>query len=667
MYITNVEELVDQLKPRLRDYLGMMLGEHATKNQLCCYVHDEKTPSMAYNPKTGYTTVHCFGCGVSHDIFDACNELEGLPARGPEWVKQTLPHLAEKLGIEIQMGEPSPADKAKGKLYRLASDIAKVLSTTTSQVEYLQERGWSDANLIIGQIATEDLKSQLIDMGWTHTDLDTSLMIQSTRQEYFGADKITFTITDYRNRPVGFVSRNLNSKPKYINTPETLVYEKRKTLFGLSTALKEARNQGLYIVEGPGDVAALHSIGVTNVAAICGTAFTADHLQLLKMLGIRKVYFALDWDEAGSKAIHRILKEELRFAPGVSCYVVEQPSSGEADPGEFVLGHINDPDCKEPVDVGPSFHGLTKTPAFDWVISRISETMAPEDLCEQMIPIIASEEAAVRRELFIAAIAKQTGISHQSIDQDVRNIRDGKTKERNERHLAAAEGYLRAVRSDPSNTMALLGEYESNMEYIEKEFGKDTIGVNYQLGKYEALQEKRARESEQGKAGEFCMSFYTEFREAFSGGATWTDGVLIYVGGRENSGKTATTIGFATDIVLSDPDAIVVMHFTDDSFAQVEPRLKCNIALMTMGPDDPLLTIGMTNDPSRCPTPEHLARYHAADAKFRELIASEKLIVIDMEDGSTLSTLEKNLRYIRRKFPENKMLVTCDKRVVTAA
>lgn len=661
MYITNVEELVEELKPRLREYLTMMVGDEAQKKSFCCYVHKEKSPSMAYNPKTGNCNVHCFGCGATHDIFDACAELEGLPAKGPDWVTQTLPHLAEKLGVEIRMGESTPADRARSKLFKLASDMATILSGTSAHLGYLKERNWSDSNLIIGQIAVEEMKSKLIAMGWSYTDLDTSLMLESSRQPYFGENLVSFAIKDYRGRACGFVSRKLNGEqPKYVNTPETLIYEKRKILFGLDVALKQARREGLYVVEGPGDVAALHSIGITNVVAICGTAFTADHLALLKMLGVRKVFFALDWDEAGSKAIHRILKEELRFAPGVSCYVVTAPETGESDPGEFVDRLIPTVAVDEIDILSNSFHALKKIPAFEWVLDRIGETLANEDICEEMIPIVASEETAVRREMFTAALAKFTGISHQSIDQDVRAIRDNKVEARNERLVAAAEAYIRAVREDPGSTPALMAEYESNIEYIEKEFGRKSIGVNYQLSKYEALQEHRARQAEAGLVGEFKMAYYTEFAEAMSGGATWTDGVLVYLGGRENSGKTATCIGFGIDIALHDPDAIVLMHFTDDSFAQVEPRLKSNIAMMIAESGTPSLTIGMTNNPARCETAELHDAYHEADRKFRELIAEEKLIIIDMEDGSTLTTLEKNLRHIRQRHPHKKLMVICD-------
>lgn len=651
MYITNAEELVEELKPRLREYLTLMLGEEAQKNKICCYVHNEKTPSMYYNPKTAFTTVHCFGCGASHDIFGAAAELENLPTRGPEWMTQTLPHLAEKLGVEVQLGEPSAGDRARGKLFKLAADIAGVLSTSTTHLEYLQERKWSDEHLLIGTIAVEELKSKLLNMGWTSTDLDTSFMIETQRQKFFGENLVTFTIKDYRGRPVGFVSRNLGDGVKYINTPETMVYEKRKALLGIDTALKSARQEGLYVVEGPGDLAALHRVGVKNVAAICGTAFTADHLSLLKMLGIRKVFFALDWDEAGSKAIHRILKEELKFAPGVSCYVVSPPEGEITDPSDLLAES----------DTGELFESLKKVPAFEWVLGRIGDSKNAEELCEEMVPIIASEQTAVRREMFVSALSEFTGVSHQSIDHDVRSLRDGKAKERDERLQAAAESYVRAVVSEPSNISALMAEHESFVEHINKEYNKGSIGVNYQLAKYEALQERRQRMADAGISTEFVMKWFSLFGEAMAGGQNWTDGCLIYVGGRANSGKTASVIGIGLDVALHDPDAIVVMHFTDDNYAQVEPRIKTNIALMTMAAADPHLTIGMANNPqSQCLSKDYFRVYQEADSSLRDLIATEKLIILDAEDGSTLGTLEKNLRHIRRRFPDKKIMVVAD-------
>ena len=97
-----------------------------------------------------------------------------------------------------------------------------------------------------------------------------------------------------------------------------------------------------------------------------GHAFT-----ILKDSPEIKLLIALDWDEAGAKAIHRILKEELRFAPGVSCWVVQAPETGETDPSSFL----------ESYEVPEPWHALTKTPAFDWVLARIGESAEPVEVC----------------------------------------------------------------------------------------------------------------------------------------------------------------------------------------------------------------------------------------------------------------------------------------------
>jgi DNA primase len=652
MYINNVEELVEALKPRLKDYLVSKIGLEASQKSFKCYVHQDNSPSMAYNPKTGNTTVHCFSCGATHDIFSAAAHFDNLPATGPEWVTQTLPALAELFNLQLKLGEASPADKERSKLYKLMSDISNILAVSRSDTlkSYLEKRGWSDEKIIIGQIAQQDLIPQLTSIGWDVTQLYSTLLLNA-KNPIFGDDRITFVIKDYRGRPVGFVARNLGTEgAKYVNSPESLVYEKRKTLLGIDVALTDGKKSGIFIVEGPGDLAALHRVGIYNVVATCGTAFTADHLALLKMLGIRQVYFALDWDEAGKKAMRRVLKEELKFTTGVSCFVVEAPKSEAKDVSQLLEGEKD----------YQIFTQLRKVPAFEWVLTEASNS-TPEDLCLEMVPIIASEQTAVRREMLIKVLADTTGISMESISEDVRAIRDSKTRERNTRLQAAAEKYKRDIEADPSNAQSLLTQHQDDIAYIEKEFNKQIMGADYQLSRYDALQETKFDTEASSDRTEFKMGWFTLFGQAFSGGMSWTEGALIYVGGRANSGKTATCIAIATDIALHDPDAIVIMHFTDDSYAQVEPRIKTNIANMLRGPGDTTLTIGMSANPKRnIMGSDGWSVYNRADKIFRELIASEKLTILDQEDGSTLSTLERNIRTLRSKFPEKKMLVMCD-------
>lgn len=653
MYITNIDEAVPALRERLRDYLVLKLGIDPHAKSIKCFIHNDSNPSMHFNPKTNDQTVHCFSCGAQADIFAAASHLEGLPENGPDWITTTIPHLAELLKIPIQTGETSVADREKLKLYRLAEDIAMMLSTTVRNQEYLEERNWLTDDITIGSIAEETLISALLEKGWDSNYLISSRMLKTHNTNFFGEDKITFTIRDFRGRAVGFVSRNINTTPKYINTAETLIYEKRKSLLGFDVAIRkgQAKKNGLYIVEGPGDLAQLYRIGIFNAVAICGTAFTQDHITILKMLGISKLFLCLDWDAPGVVATSRILKQELSGIQGISCHVIQPPEDKNlTDLDEYLK------DKKLPEQL----YQLEAITGFQWLMENISDNQDPQQTCAELIPSIASEVTAISRDQLIKILAQHTGVSYHAIAADVETIRSGKHEERRERLLAAAKKYMRDIESDPDNLQALMSQHEDDVSNIEKEYQKDVIGVNYQLARYDALQSNKLLNEDGSNSTEFLLNRFTYFRDAFSGGMSWTSGVVIYLGGRANSGKTATGIALATDIAMSDPDTIVLCHFTDDSYVQVEPRIKSNISSM-INDSVEQLTIGQVANPYKnCRNQDKLDLYTQADNKFRELIASEKMIIIDMEDGSTLSVLEKNLKYIRARFPSKKVFVFCD-------
>ena len=646
MYITNIEEVVPLLRSRLRDYLSLKLGIDPETKVFKCFVHEDHNPSMHFNPKTNDETAHCFSCDSTIDIFSACSHIEGMPSSGPEWITETIPHLANLLGIELRIGEPTFADKEKVKLYKLAQDISDVLANSDENVEYLKERNWTQDKLIAGSIPEETLIAHLSEIGWNAQDINNSLMVRTTRHNFFGEDKLTFVIKDHRGRPIGFISRRISGDgPKYINTTETLIYDKSKALLGIDIALQEAKKKGLFIVEGPGDLAQLNRVGVNNVVAICGVAFTSEHLSILKSLGISKLYFALDWDIPGTSATQRIFREELKDAPGFSCFVVEAPNNEAKDADELLKDKNN---CN-------AFMSLKKVSAFEWVLQNLSENTPSDQICAEMIPIVASEPAAVRRELLIKTLVEYTGLSYQSIYADIQTIREGKLSERRHRVQALVEQYTRSVNEDPINIQAILTDHEQQVRLTESEYDIDTIGVNYQVGRYDALEETKLNSD--GSGTEFIMKHFPAFAEALSGGMSWTDGALIVAGGRANSGKTALMILLGMDVVLSDPDAIVLFHMTDDSYTQVEPRLKTNIAAMLSGK----LTIGMAANPSKnIHTDKDRDIYYEVDQTLRALLSEEKLIVIDSEDGPNLSTLEKHIRYIRQRYPNKKLLCILD-------
>jgi len=651
MYIANVDEIIPILRGRLEDYL--LLQEIITSGQktFCCPVHEDKTPSMTLNPKTNYENAHCFSCGANIDIFQAASIYESLPSSGPKWITETIPYLADLLDIPIQAGDPTTYDKEKLRLYKLAQDIADIIeSPEYIPKDYLEERKWENPHCNISSISEGTLINKLTDKGWSLQEINNSLMVRTSTFSFFGSNKITFTIRDVRGRPLGFISRNLSGPgPKYINTTETAIFEKRNILLGLDKALKAAKVNGLYIVEGPGDLQQLLRLGVANAVAICGTALTEEHLNKLKMFGIKDIYLCLDWDQAGTLATSRIFETTLRNSPGLNFWIVSAPTDmgDKTDPDAYLIDK-NDPQA---------FTTLVKVSAFEWVALNCSDNDSPDVVCQRMVPIIASEAAAVRRELLTKKLQEITGISYQSISSDVSSVRNNSYEERQGRLLAAADKYRIEVERNPDNISAALAQHETDIRLIEQEYERDLVGATYQLSRYDALQEYKKSEA----TGYFKTNYLTYFTEVLRGGMGYTSGTVFYIGGRANSGKTATCLLYGLDVCMADEDAIVIIHSTDDSYIQIEPRLKTNIAtIMNQGPSHGL-SIGMAANPQdNIQNTKGWAAYNTASSALRDLIAEERLAVIDSEDGPTLSTLERTMRYMRYRYPNKKMLVIGD-------
>jgi DNA primase catalytic core len=659
LYITQVDEAIGLLRSKLPDYLKMKLGKDFDQSKkFKCFAHDDSSPSMHVNPKTGYETVKCFGCGFHGDIFTVANHFDNLPTNGPEWLLLTIPALADKFGLSYSPGTLTEEDKERISLYKIAQDISDILgSLSASSNDYIVQRNWIQPQVSLGSIDENVLIQKLIERGWSAEYINSTNLIKTRYTHYFGEDKVTFPIKDHMKRTLGFICRNIdhekNQLPKYINTPESLIYKKNQALLGLDIAYQEAKKFGLYVLEGPGDLMQLYRLGVKNAVAVCGTAFTESHLLLLKQLGIRKIFLNFDWDQAGYAATQRVLESILKITSGFSVQVVMPPDDGSKDVDDFLKNK----------NTAESYFDLHRMTAFEWQLNSFSDQDTPDVICQKMIPIIAAEEATVKRELYIKELSQFTTVSAGSIAADVSAIRNNKFSERLEKTKAAAESYLRSVTEDPDAIRSHIANHEQQVELIEKEFKQDSIGINYQISRFEAIQQLREESQDDDAATSFKMNYFKQFATNMNGGMPWTTGTLMYVGGRANSGKTATCLMIATDVALSDENAVVLIHSTDDSYEQIEPRIKTNIYRMTC-PEGPTLSIGMVVQPKlnmRGLGNEYWEAFKRANDTFRELIEKERLVIIDSEDGPTLSTLEQNLRYYRNRYPNRKILMVCDK------
>ena len=282
----------------------------------CCPFHTEKTPSFTVSPAKQF--YHCFGCGAHGTAVGFLMQHQGLSY--PEAVEE----LARGAGLTVPR-EGAPREERQGSLFEVTAAAARFfrqsLKASGRAVEYLKARGVS------GEIAAR------FGLGYAPDDwqglatafpnyadpalVDAGLVIFKDGRRYDRfRDRIMFPIRDSRGRPIGFGGRVLGSgEPKYLNSPETPLFQKSQELYGLFEARRAVREAGsVLVVEGYLDVVALAQFGVAYAVATLGTSTTPQHVtKLLRQTD--SLVFCFDGDEAGRKAAWRALEHVLAVLP----------------------------------------------------------------------------------------------------------------------------------------------------------------------------------------------------------------------------------------------------------------------------------------------------------------------------------------------------------------
>lgn len=308
-----------------------------------CPFHKEKTPSFIVSEDR--QRFHCFGCGASGDVIEFIMRMEKL-----DFV-DALEYLAERSGIRLddylqKRGGAEPSRDKTG-LYALMKDAAIYyfmnLKRSPAALDYLSKRGIdSETMKIFGLGFAPDQWDGLIKYlhekkGYSLKDLEQCGLIISRKNASGFYDRfrnrIMFPIFDIRGRVVGFGGRVLNNDlPKYLNSPETDLFNKRNLLFGLNYAKHHTGVQKrIIVVEGYMDVISLYARGVKNAVASLGTALTEEQADLLKRYG-KEIVMSYDSDSAGKKAVMKAL-EVLEKTP---CKVRILNLTGAKDPDEYV-------------------------------------------------------------------------------------------------------------------------------------------------------------------------------------------------------------------------------------------------------------------------------------------------------------------------------------------
>lgn len=309
-----------------------------------CPFHEEKTPSFMVSPEK--QLFHCFGCGEGGNVFNFLMKYEKLS------FFEAVKMLAQKSGVPLPVDEEKEniLHKKKERLYKLNNLVANYYREClfrTNQgkkvINYFKKRGISDTSvekykLGYAPSSWDALSNFLKKKGYYYEELIKAGLIKKSKIEgkyidYF-RDRIIFPIFNLSGKVIGFGGRVLDdSLPKYINSPETLVYNKGSNLYNLNFAKEGIRKKNcIIVVEGYTDVLITQQYGFNNIAASLGTALTAKQIDLIKRF-TNAVLIAYDADSAGNMATLRSL--DLLVKAGLEIKVIDLPQG--YDPADFLI------------------------------------------------------------------------------------------------------------------------------------------------------------------------------------------------------------------------------------------------------------------------------------------------------------------------------------------
>lgn len=454
-----------RLKRTGKNYLGL------------CPFHTEKTPSFTVSPDK--QIFHCFGCGEGGNAFSFLMKHGGISF--PEAVHR----VARRYGIDIPSHDLTPAQKkriSQRKRLLTANQKAsefyrnRLMKTAGGRkaLDYLQDRGISEKiSAMFGLGYAPDgwrvLSDHLNGTGFSPEVCKVAgLIVQNREKNGFYdrfRDRIIFPIFDLSEQVVAFGGRIMGAgEPKYLNSPESPVYNKRRILYGLNRSRQACRRTGvIHIVEGYFDLLTLYQHGIENSAATLGTALTEEHIRLIKGHAERTV-LVFDADASGIKAALRCCRPFLKAS--VDARVLVLPDGH--DPDSFVRQHGAEA-FRQASQKAPGIIGFV----IDSSVNRYGlSTEGKIRIIAEMQPVLTDIDDPVARSLYIRELADRIGVDERAIQA---KIREAAGKKRSGLHLSdrpvkreKAEGVAAETNKLEKLIVAMLLQYPEMIPDVEK-------------------------------------------------------------------------------------------------------------------------------------------------------------------------------------------------------
>ncbi|WP_411335720.1 DNA primase [Ruminococcus gauvreauii] len=374
-----------------------------------CPFHNEKSPSFSVSPdKQMY---YCFGCGAGGNVYTFIMEYENFT------FTEAVKFLAERAGVQLPVQEYSKEAKEQADLKTQLLMIHKLAAkfyfyqlkdkAGEQAYHYLRGRELSDETIVkfgLGYSAkfSDSLYRFVKGKGYTDDVLSKSGLFQADEKRGMYDkfwNRVMFPIMDVSSRVIGFGGRVMgDGKPKYLNSPETIIFDKSRNLYGLNIA-RTARKKNLIICEGYMDVIAMHQAGFDNAVASLGTALTAQQANLIKRY-VNEALLLYDSDEAGQKAALRAIP--LLRAAGVSARVIDL--SPYKDPDEFIK-EAGAGAFRERLENGRNgfmFQVMTESRGFD-----LKDPQGQSDFFHRVAKMLLEFEDEIERTTYLEAVARE--------------------------------------------------------------------------------------------------------------------------------------------------------------------------------------------------------------------------------------------------------------------
>ncbi len=409
--IVNIISEYVTLKRAGRNYMGL------------CPFHREKTPSFVVSPDK--QIYHCFGCGEGGNVISFVMKIENI-----EFI-EALEKLAIKAGIELKPINTGYVDNnkdVKEKIFKINQEAAnywyKNLYSTKGKValDYLYKRKLDDETIKKFGLGYSNNINEMFEYlkskGFTENEILKSVIVEKKETRYVDKfrNRLMFPIVDTKDRVIAFGGRVMDdSKPKYINSPDTLIYSKSRNLYGLNI-VKKQKLEKILIVEGYMDTISVHQRGISIAVASLGTALTEEQARLLKRYST-EVVIGYDADSAGQAATLRGL--DILNNAGCIVKVLRLDTNDVKDPDEYIIkygsGRFNNLINSAITLVEFKLQILLNKYNIDIVDEKIK-------FLNEMAVVLASINNEIERDVYVKQISEKTGISSEPIYAQINKI-----------------------------------------------------------------------------------------------------------------------------------------------------------------------------------------------------------------------------------------------------